>query len=171
MYEAYICNIEKNISKSPKAFWNFVKSNKSPNSYPSSMKFGQYFSSKGEVICDFFNQFFKSNFLHDSDTTNFNIIDTKIDQSPVHINSIEVKEAEVSGLLKTIDPHKSAGPDGIPAIFIIRCAGSLTLPLSILYRRSLKKGMFPNIWKNVFITPVHKKGPKDEVHAKLSSHF
>ncbi|CAG5029444.1 unnamed protein product [Parnassius apollo] len=107
------------------------------------MKFGQYSSSKGEVICYFFNT--PTNFLHDSDTTNFNIIDTKIDQSPVDIDSIEVKEAEVSRLLKTIDPHKSAVPDGIPAIFIVRCAGFLTLPLSILYRRSSKEGMFPNI--------------------------
>lgn len=49
----------------------------------------------------------------------------------------------------------------MPPTFIVNCARSLTVPITLLYRRSLSEGVVPKIWKTAYITPIHKKGPKD----------
>lgn len=51
----------------------------------------------------------------------------------------------------------------MPAQFLIRCAETIAVPITILFRRSLAEGAVPDIWKRAYITPVHKKGPKTEI--------
>lgn len=79
------------------------------------------------------------------------------------ISYIEVCEDEVHRLLKLVDLNKSAGPDNVPPLFIANCATSLTVPLAILFKRSLDTGVVPSVWKSAYITPIHKKGPKASV--------
>ena len=37
------------------------------------------------------------------------------------------------------------------------CSQSLTLPLKIIFARSIKKGKFPEIWKKANVVPVYKR--------------
>ena len=65
------------------------------------------------------------------------------------------------------------GPDGIPSVILKECANNIALPLSILFNKSLKNGIFPDIWKKTYVIPLYKKGGKNDVKnyrpiAKLS---
>ena len=40
------------------------------------------------------------------------------------------------------------------------CSQSLTLPLKNIFKHSLKKGKFPEIWKKANVVPVHKREGK-----------
>lgn len=73
--------------------------------------------------------------------------------------SIEV----VSKLLAEVDDKKNGGPDGIPNVFLKLTHASLSIPLTRLFNKSLRDGVFPYRFKQAFITPIHKKGKKCEV--------
>ena len=40
------------------------------------------------------------------------------------------------------------------------CSESVTIPLKIILEESLKKGIFPEIWKKNNAVPIHKKEGK-----------
>ena len=40
------------------------------------------------------------------------------------------------------------------------CSESVTIPLKIIFEESLKKGIFPEIWKKANVVPIHKKEDK-----------
>ena len=60
--------------------------------------------------------------------------------------------------LKQINVHKATGPDLLPARILKTCADELAVPLTILIRKILHEGCWPNYWKNHWIMPVFKKG-------------
>lgn len=162
MFEDYVQNIENNIHKSPKAFWSYVKSKSSSNSYPSIMIYGQHASGQGDDICNMFSNYFYKKKLPSDAVDVEKYRDQQCNhQTVADISSVEVCEEQVLKLLKAIDLSKSAGPDGVPPVVIVKCAKSLSTPLTILYNRSLKEGVIPKIWKTAYITPVHKKGARN----------
>ena len=60
----------------------------------------------------------------------------------------------------TLQNNKS-GPDGWP-ITIIKSVGEfISVPLSILFNKSLKSGTSPPDWKCANVTPSNKKGCKE----------
>lgn len=164
MFDNYIAKIESDIRDNPRAFWRYVKSRKQSCSYPSVMQFGQVTSSDGDVICDMFVNCFRSNFLDDTVNTNsqssaYNIIEGRNDTTH-DISQVEIRLGEVCRLLKQVNLNKSAGPDNISPIFIVNCAKDLSVPLSMLFEKSLATGVVPKIWKSAYITPIHKKGSR-----------
>lgn len=162
MFRDYITTIENNISNNPRSFWSYVKTKNGNNLYPAILHYGQKSSNCGEDICNMFSEYFHSTFSnHKQDHSFDDIIDKNL--TVTDIEKIEIVKEEVYELLKTLDLSKTAGPDNIPAIFIIKCARSLSTPLTNLFERSLSEGVVPVIWKSAYITPIHKKGPKNDV--------
>ena len=76
---------------------------------------------------------------------------------------IPISTQSVRDNLNLLKDDFSMGPDGVTAMVLERCASSLTLPLSILFREFLSSGVFSVTWKESFITPVHKSGSKAQV--------
>ena len=54
------------------------------------------------------------------------------------------------------------GPDGIHPSVLKEMAGVLTKPLSIIYQQSWLTGEVPTNWKLANVTPIYKKGRKDD---------
>ena len=73
------------------------------------------------------------------------------------------QEETVSDLLHHIDTHKSMGLDGIHPRALKELAGVLTKPLSIIYQQSWFTGEVPTDWKSANVTPIYKKGRKDDL--------
>ncbi|KAF4793362.1 hypothetical protein TURU_112092 [Turdus rufiventris] len=71
------------------------------------------------------------------------------------------KEA-VRKLLRSLDVHKSMGPDGIHPRVMRELADELVNPLSIIYQQSWLTGEVPDDWKLASVTPIHKKGGKED---------
>ena len=53
------------------------------------------------------------------------------------------------------------GPDGIHPRVLRELAEVLTKPLSIIYQQSWLTGEVPVDWKLGNVTPIYKKGPKE----------
>ena len=82
---------------------------------------------------------------------------------------------DISEAIKELDPY-SAAPDGdIPAKIICDCRDSLSLPLWMLWKRSLDTGVIPTDLKLQYITPIYKKGNRTEAvnyrPVSLTSHI
>ena len=71
------------------------------------------------------------------------------------IKSFHVTENDILAIIKKLDPNKAHGCDNISIKMIKICSKSLTLPLKIIFDHSLKKGKFPEIWKNANVVSAH----------------
>ncbi|KAK4810636.1 LOW QUALITY PROTEIN: hypothetical protein QYF61_007373 [Mycteria americana] len=68
----------------------------------------------------------------------------------------------VSDLLHHLDIHKSMGPDEIHPRVLKELAEELTKPLSIIYHQSWLTGEVPVDWRLANVTPIYKKGRKED---------
>ena len=60
----------------------------------------------------------------------------------------------------TLPSSKSHGYDNISIKMMKICSESVTIVLKIILEESLKKGIFPEIWKKANVVPIHKKEDK-----------
>ncbi|XP_066931539.1 uncharacterized protein [Clytia hemisphaerica] len=59
---------------------------------------------------------------------------------------------------QTLSSNSAAGPDGFPAIFLLKNKSQLAKPLRLIWQNILDKGFTPKILKTSYITPIFKKG-------------
>ena len=60
--------------------------------------------------------------------------------------------------LRNIKCDKSLGPEGWPVLALKETAREVSLPLWILFTKSLQSSSVPEVWKQAFVTPIHKQG-------------
>ncbi|KAG7298081.1 hypothetical protein JYU34_018851 [Plutella xylostella] len=111
-------------------------------------------------ICEAFSKFFENMFIqpapfYDNDRSKRSYNNT--------VSTFNVNEDLVQKLLLNLDVSKGPGSDGIPPSFIVKCAKSLSKPLTIIFFRSIRDGIYPSRWKEAHIVPVHKKGSKTTI--------
>ncbi|KFV94379.1 hypothetical protein N327_12176, partial [Fulmarus glacialis] len=68
-----------------------------------------------------------------------------------------------SDLLHHLDTHRSMGPDGIYPRVLRQLAEMLTKTLSIMYQQSWLTGEVPVDWRLASVTPIYKKGQKEDL--------
>ncbi|KAF1454703.1 putative RNA-directed DNA polymerase from transposon X-element, partial [Spheniscus demersus] len=73
-----------------------------------------------------------------------------------------IQEEAVNNLLRHLDAHKSMGPDGIHPRVLRELVEELTKPLSIIYQQSWLMGEVPDDWRLANVTPIYKKGQKED---------
>ncbi|RMC21468.1 hypothetical protein DUI87_02334 [Hirundo rustica rustica] len=73
-----------------------------------------------------------------------------------------IQEEAVRELLRCLDTHKSMGPDGIHPRVMRELADELAKPLCIIYHQSWLTGEVPDDWKLANVTPIHKKGGRED---------
>ncbi|GAB0204059.1 mitochondrial enolase superfamily member 1 [Grus japonensis] len=74
-----------------------------------------------------------------------------------------IQEEAVNDLLCHLDTHKSMGPDGIHPRVLRELAEELAKPLSIIYQQSWLTGEVPDDWRLANVTPIYKKGQKEDL--------
>ncbi|KFW62223.1 hypothetical protein AS28_00276, partial [Pygoscelis adeliae] len=73
-----------------------------------------------------------------------------------------IQEEAVNDLLRHLDTHKSMGPDGIHPRVLRELAEELAKWLSIIYQQSWLMGEVPDDWRLANVTPIYKKGRKED---------
>lgn len=81
------------------------------------------------------------------------------------LSNVTITLQDVSNILATLDTSKSTGPDGITNIVLKNCHASLSVPLFILFKKSIETGQIPQSWKVAHVTPIYKnKGTRSDPH-------
>jgi len=73
-----------------------------------------------------------------------------------------VEEDCVRGHLSNLDTHKSMGPDGMHPRVLRELTDVIAEPLSIIFERSWRTAQVPEDLRKVNVTPVFKKGKKED---------
>ena len=71
-----------------------------------------------------------------------------------------ITEEKILNLIRSLNPNKAHGWDGISVRMILICDSSIVTPLRIIFQNCLEKGVLPKIWKMGNIVPIHKKSSK-----------
>lgn len=154
-HDKYLDSIEKRSVKNVKNFWNYINNLNKTNEIPGNMYLSGVRAS-GPKICDLFASHFKSvyNAVDDDDMLDF---------LPNVVNSIFIENSDIKSAIDKMKPSFSITSDGLPSIFLKKCASSLEVPLAILFNTSLCNGVVPKIWKTSFITPIFKAGDRSDI--------
>jgi len=64
--------------------------------------------------------------------------------------------------LSNPDTHKSMGPDRMHPRVLRELADVIAEPLSIIFERSWRTGEVPENWRKANVTPIFKKGKKED---------
>lgn len=170
-YFNYLNKTKAEIRSTPKRFFDFVNLKRKSNVMPTTMSFNYNSSSSEEEISNMFADYFESVYS-DAAAVPADGSNVPSDALPtITMDSIEVET--VYGYLKTVKSSFQPGPDNIPSFVVKYCADLLCVPLTYLFNLSLDSGIFPAIWKESYIIPLHKSGVKSHVSnyrgiAKLS---
>ena len=76
------------------------------------------------------------------------------------LDRIDIFEEEIKDVIVNLDPNKASGPDLISNKMIKQVAEAIAKPLQIIFNRSLRESVFPDIWKLGNLVPLFKKGDK-----------
>ena len=76
------------------------------------------------------------------------------------LDRIDISEEEIKDVVVNLDPNKASGPDLISNKMLKQVAGAIAKPLQIIFNRSLRESVFPDIWKLGNLVPLFKKGDK-----------
>ena len=76
---------------------------------------------------------------------------------------MQFSEDNVTQLLLESNVCKPPGPDNIHPRVLKECAKELTLPLFLLFKKSLSAGRLPAAWKEGHVTPIFKKESRSDV--------
>ena len=74
------------------------------------------------------------------------------------IDPIQVDINGIVELLNSLETHKAAGPDEIPAQFLKEFSELLAPSLTVVFQASLNQCSLPSDWKRAYIVPIFKKG-------------
>lgn len=165
-YNSYMRDIENEITKNPNRFWTYIKDKKGgSSSFPATMTNGTVITSNGPQICELFASNFSSAFSDAKDKYNEPRSDflNNMKNNSLPLTAPVIDRESLLNKLKLLDLRKGAGPDGIPPIFIYKCASVLVYPLTKIFNRSLSTGIFPDLWKSAKVIPIHKSDERDDV--------
>ena len=76
------------------------------------------------------------------------------------ISDFPISDEKILNIIRSLNPNKAHGWDEISIRMIKLSDAALVIPLRIIFKNCLRRGLFPEIWKYANVVPVHKKNEK-----------
>ena len=108
-------------------------------------EFIKYFSEQSKLLAN------------DSTLPDFNFLTDK------RLDNVPFNDEDILVLIRSLNKNKSSGPDKISARMLLLCDGSIVKPLKLIFFNILNTGIYPDLWKEANLTPIYKKGSKQQV--------
>ena len=77
-------------------------------------------------------------------------------RSETQFSDVAISTVKVAKIIKSLDPSKATGPDGIPVSVLQNCSPELSPVLSRLFKKCVAESCFPSSWKIASVVPVFK---------------
>ena len=78
------------------------------------------------------------------------------------MHDISITAEGIDKLLKSLSPHKAAGPDKFKPIALQTLHKELAPILQLIFQISIDTVKIPDIWKEANVFPIYKKGEKSD---------
>ena len=78
------------------------------------------------------------------------------------IANLDITTTGVDRLLAKLDPNKASGPDNISCRILKELAVELAPALTAIFNQSIDSGSLPTEWTKANVTPIYKKGNKNQ---------
>ena len=159
------------IKDNPKFFYTYAK-NRSKTQCP----IGPLEDSSGNLKCDPADM---ANVLSDQFKSAFSTpAQVTLDMNQINdvtVDDVDFTPHEIERAIDEIKVNSAPGPDRFPAVLLKKCKNALSIPLFLMWRKSLDEGQIPQLLRNSTITPVHKGGSRQEAKnyrpVALTSHL
>ena len=158
MTDSYVSDLVTGDAKTSKKLWTFVKGKRCDSSGVSPLKKDGIAYSDPKIKATLLNEQFSSDFTK-ADKANA----PSLGKSPYpDVQAFDVHNNWVQKLLQNLNPHKASGPDNIPSRLLKETAAEIAPALTLLFQSSLQQGEVPENWKLANVTPLFKKGDKND---------
>ena len=114
-------------------------------------------SSNPTVIAETFNGTFASYFVHDN-----SVMPPITKSTTSRLDTVKFTPTAVKKAIQRLKTNSKGGPDGIPPIFYKRLSDTLSFLLCKLYTRCFQDTYLPAVWKQAYISPIFKKGNRND---------
>ncbi|GAB0179685.1 mitochondrial enolase superfamily member 1 [Grus japonensis] len=155
-------NLARDVKGNKKSFYRYVSDKRKTAENVSSLrkKRGDLVTQdmeKAEALNDFFASVFTGECLsHTAQVTEGKGRDWENEELPT------VGEDQVQDHLRNLKVHRSMGPDEIRPQVLGELAAKVAETLSIIFEKSWQSSEVPTDWKRGNITPIFKKGKKED---------
>ncbi|MEW8547929.1 MAG: reverse transcriptase family protein, partial [Candidatus Thiodiazotropha sp.] len=156
MYEKDLTAKVKNENK---LFWSYVRSKTKTKATVSQLITNEGELSKNDQeTADILNNFFASVFEIEGDGP---LPEFEQRQYETELSDIIITEENIEKLINQLKPSKSQGPDNLHPKFLKETQSVIKKPLEIIFQKSIQEGKLPEVWKEANVTPIFKKGNKN----------
>ena len=149
------------MKENNKIFWKFIKSKiKAKESIPCILDDEGEINTDDKTKSEVLNNFFKNVFTVEADSQNSPTLDQRSNKK---LSTTEFNPEIIQKHLEKLKVTNSSGPDQLHPKFLNETSKSISTPLAHIFNRSMQTGKLPDNWKKANVTPLHKKGPKNQV--------
>ena len=149
----------ESMKNNPRMFYSYYNKQKNRKNEIGPFKNGDEMIYDGVEICNSLKSQYVSQFSAKDSIENEELFDN---YERSDLNDVEFTAKDIEDAINELDENSSAGPDGIPAIFLKKTKEAISLPLAIILRKSLDEGKIPEIFKIAYVTPIHKGGSRQK---------
>ena len=136
-----------------------LRNKKNRNTKIGPFKIGNEYIHDSKEICNLLVKQYNSQFSNGANITKVtNELFNEVQDGD--LADIEIKEDDIVNAIGKLNINSAAGPDGLPAIFLINTKNSIKTPLEIILRKSIDEGKIPDVFKLAYVAPIHKGGSK-----------
>ena len=155
----YERKLAKQVRHNRRAFYRYVNSKLTvrPELTEIQNENGQLVD-KEEEICNILGKYFSSVHTNRWDGE----LPDMIEQFETEMSNIQITREKVKERLEKLNVNKSCGPDNINPFVLQATADACSIPLKIIFSKSLDLGECPSDWRSANVTPIHKKGSRTD---------